>query len=184
MLMQCLVFFAVILAALILGAIVLGVGHLLDNWKDRQSKRRWEEYDAKVLEQCRPWLDKLESLKHLLTGEDWTSPDGKKEFVRQIFGDRVPMYLWYVMSEKLSDIEVRYIVTLFWPTSEPTFGDVELHGKKLRIRNAEKFLSEVELFDNTKLPLCQVGYSQFGGPEEGCVNFMTLKPERQLEKVG
>ena len=104
------------------------------------------------------WRDKIADARCLLSGgNSWRDPVGKAAFVRQVFGEGVPSYLWYEVTEDLSPEDVKAICLMFWG-GQPQFGDFEMH-RSLRIRNAKHFLSEIVLDDGRRFPLRQVGHA-------------------------
>lgn len=110
-------------------------------------------------EKKRQWNQKVDKAKENLVGANWRDPIGKTEFVRDLFGDEVPQYLWYELDDLTAE-EVAEIYEIFWPSSGRSFGDFEAHSM-LRIRRAEVFQAEIKLSTGKSLPLEQIGHAQF-----------------------
>lgn len=98
------------------------------------------------------------AIKFLADAKDWRDPVGKHGFVQELFGDKVPQYLWYEFSDLTAE-ETSEICDLFW-AGQPSFGDLEGHHN-LRVRNAKVFLAEVRLSTGKVLALDQVGYAGY-----------------------
>jgi len=111
--------------------------------ENHREQRRQEKID---------WNRKVQSAKRHLVGKDWRDSTGKEEFVKELFGEEIPQYLWYEF-ERLDEEEAQQVMDFFWD-GNPSFGDLEPH-KKLRVRNGKRFT--VNLLD--KCPLEQIGYS-------------------------
>lgn len=131
------------------------------------------------------WQRRIDSAEHLLTGSSWRDPEGKVEFVLDVYQE-VPDYQWYALGsiESLNEEEIKFIL---WKVGikNPGFGDIELHrssnpgvGTALRVRNATKIASTITIRDQD-CPLYQTGHS-FMGETVGCVNFMRLYKKTQL----
>lgn len=133
----------------------------------RAESEKWQEEKDRELAE---WNKKLASAKYLLAGSDWSKKDGKEAFIKEVLGEEIPKYLWYLIGEReLADYEIQGIVEFFYPSGwrgMGSFGDIEYHNKKLRIRNAERFTDEL-----LGCPLVQVGYSYFGVSEVRVINF-------------
>lgn len=156
-----------------------------DKWRRQAEadRARWAE------EEC-DWNRRVRevAVKFLSGVEDWHDPKGKEEFVRELWGDKIPQYLWYEF-DGLSAEETAEVFKIFWPTGRPSFGDLEGH-RNLRIRNAEVFIVDVYLSTGTVLVLDQVGYAGYGKFTDepfptNCVSFSQLevygKPEGESE---
>ncbi len=139
---------------------LLGVGIYF--FKKKTEKRMNEKRDRITEEwiaKRKEWNEKVNIAKKHLNGDNWRDPDGKENFVRELFGERVPQYLWYEIPEgvKLTQQEINEIVSQFWDKI-PSFGDLEMH-RTLRVRNADHFTPMLL----GKFPLVQVGYINLGG---------------------
>lgn len=110
----------------------------------------------------------IEHAKRHLTGTDWRDPTGKKEFVDELYKGRVPEYLWYARgSQKPLEEELQAIATFFWGEQEGGWGNLQVIpppqtsiGWVVRVRHAPRFEAEIEV-NGKKLPLCQIGKSDF-----------------------
>ena len=151
-------FWATVLLIVFLFSTVCFIGFLRIYDTEREISRK-----AHHREEKKDWNDCVVRAKHHLVGESWRDSDGKTEFVRELFGDKVPQYLWYEFNGLTAEetLEVR---ELLWPERKEWhlghFGDLEGH-QKLRIRNAEVFLPELKLKTGKVLPLEQIGYADW-----------------------
>ena len=135
------------------------------------------------------WQERIYSLSHLLKGSSWQDSVGKEEFLRELYGDDLPQYLWYAVNgRRASQKELRRIYETFWGKKEPSFGDFEELvsynsevGTVLRIRNPENFAAEITVGGKTA-PLYQAGHSMFGEDEKRCVSFLSLYNEKTLSE--
>lgn len=123
--------------------------------------RRESEVDrARSVQKELTWNARVRhATRHLVGAKDWRDAVGKREFVQELFGDKVPQYLWYEFSGLTAE-ETGEVWNLFWG-GQPGFGDLEGHGK-LRIRSAKVFLTEVRLSTGKVLALEQVGHAGYG----------------------
>ena len=87
-------------------------------------------------------------------GASWRDPEGKEEFVNELFWG-VPQYLWYEVGRKLTKEDIDKIVDFFWGGQGCSFGDLEMH-RTLRVRNAKKFTALLL----GEFPLRQIGHIQ------------------------
>lgn len=159
--------FALLIAVLM--AILIGVAQ----WARRQPKQTDEDQArGEYLKEIQAWEAKIEQFRHLL-GDDIKSAEGKAEFVKALYGDEVPMYLWYGIPSEVQAGDGPKICEMFWGENGPHFGDFERHGDGLRIRNPKVFLPEIVLGER-KFFLYQVGYTHFGDMEPGLIPFLRL----------
>ncbi len=92
-----------------------------------------------------------------------------EEFVLRLYGE-VPGYLWYTSPR--TGFHHNDLPAEIWGYQEPSFGDIEVHGKQLRVRNARKVLPGFILHDQ-KVVLEWVGYHQmFRLFDEKCAPFV------------
>lgn len=130
----------------------------------KQEANEWDlelaNYRAQRQQEKIDWNQRVQTVKRHLVGKDWRDPAGKEEFVKELFGDEVPDYLWYEFKH-LNEEEVQQVCDFFWD-GRPSFGDLEPH-RNLRIRNAKRFTAM--LLD--KYPLDQIGYDNFWETPEG-----------------
>jgi len=167
-------------------------------WSARRVKVREErkEFEAKmastlvwIKEAKQEWRQRVKNAQHLLTGKDWRDPEGKEEFVRQVYRGEVPQYLWYAIGdEELSGDDCAAIITSFWEEGGCGFGDIELHhsnfseiGVGLRIRNPQKFASEITV-GGSECPLYQTGNSEGLCDRQRPFSFFCLYQHQQIEK--
>ena len=127
--------------------------------KRRERARKMAKESIKWREQSiakkKEWNQKVNSAKKRLKGASWEDPAGKEEFVKELFGDKIPRYLWYEVNRKLTQEDSKKISEFFWD-GDMSFGDLEMH-RTLRVRNARRFTAM--LLD--EFPLVQIGYMEF-----------------------
>ncbi len=113
-----------------------------------------------------------EALRHVTLGDNWKSPQGKKELIKALYGEKVPKYLFYTFPRdvKITDEELVEGLEEMWrplylsrPSAED-FGAFDSGYKNLglvlRARKPPKVLPELKYRGKT-LPLYQVGESEW-----------------------
>lgn len=129
---------------------------------------------------------KINGAHHLLTGVSWRDSAGKEDFVRDVYGDEPPRYIWYALGDnQLSEEENEALAQLFYLNSDPRWGDLELHrsinkelGTVLRVRNPQRVVAEITV-GGQACPLYQTGHRDHWartGPEP-IVLFLNLFEE-------
>ncbi len=133
------------------------------------------EIRAQHKAQQETWRQKVASARRLLTGPDWRHPGGKQEFVTEVYGGKVPTYLWYAIGNRRpSEEESRTIAEFFWGKEfPPNYTDWELHrsqnrgvGTAMRIRHPRQFAAEI-IVGGMPCPLYLAGYADMFGYAEG-----------------
>ncbi|MBI3626718.1 hypothetical protein HY224_01585 [Candidatus Uhrbacteria bacterium] len=170
-----------ILIALVVLCVIL-VMALYFTRKDRDSLRErvgiYQDREQKKLaaEQEAMW-QKVRDHRHLLTGQNWRDPAGKRQMIAAVYDGQVPKYLWYAIPradlDQMTDEEAAAISDLFWPGRGRQFGDWENSvsensevGIAMRIRNPEQVAAEV-VVAGTPCPLYLVGHHCFGYADAG-----------------
>ncbi len=139
---------------------LLGVGiYFFKKKMEKRTNERRDRMTEEWIAKRKEWNEKVNIAKRHLKGDNWRDPNGKEEFVRELFGEKVPQYLWYEIPGgiKLSSQEINRIISQLWEEF-PNFGDLEMH-RTLRVRNADYFIPM--LLD--EFPLVQIGYINLGG---------------------
>jgi len=178
-----------ILIALAFILLVVCILHVIGKRNARrqfqQIRARFEEIAQRNEARNRAWKRRVIEAQHLLTGKNWGDPKGKIDFVTSLYGGDVPEYLWYALGDTDGTIDLEEVYKTFYPTKNRAFGDIEVHpsenplvGIALRIRNPQRFEAEIEV-NGQKCPLYQIGNSQFGDDNEGCVSLLGLYNEPQ-----
>jgi hypothetical protein len=168
---------AAVVSSLVLVALIINFGGqamcatLIKRRVKSEQEARWrresEADSERWRKEKREWNRKVQLAKcHLVGAKDWRDSYGKEEFVKELYGDTVPQYLWYAFS-RLNEGETSEVVKIFWANSYPNFGDLEGHSM-LRVRNAKAFHAEVKLCSGKVLVLEQIGHAQWWeDPAEG-----------------
>lgn len=174
----CVVLFVSFLASLVKG----------QRRRNQEFKTWMKKTGERIATRRAKWQQKIAGVRHLLTGATWRDLDGKSDFVKTLFGDGMPDYLWYAVGElQMREEEMACICSHFWPEKGPAFGDIELHksqneglGALLRIRSPKEFSANI-IVGGHVCPLYQIGAADFFGElDEGGVNFRNLF-EQQAE---
>ena len=128
--------------------------------KSREYQMEFDQREKERRQRKLEWNQRVcHAKRHLVGAKDWRDPHGKNEFVRELFGDKVPGYLWYEFNGLTAD-ETAEVLKIFWPPGRPSFGDLEGH-RNLRIRNAKVFVPEIQLNVGKTLALDQIGHVQY-----------------------
>jgi len=160
---------------------------------NKKRREQQAEFDRRVNEdnyqrECRnrQWDRATRSAaSRYLVGKDWMDLEGLPEFMRELYGQNLPDCLWYAFmdekNEPLTEDEYAQICQMFWQTVRAGFGDMEVHGRVLRIRSPRVIMDGIYLPGRPALRLCQIGYATYPGVvQSGCVDLIALKPRRSV----
>lgn len=148
--------------------------------RQKEFSKASSEFD-KINEELKEWKKKIADALHFLKGSSWRDSSGKEQFVKTLYEEKIPDYLWYAIGfNRATGEEFLEICRFFWNRDDAEFGNFEVHvschkeiGKALRIRDAKRFAAEIT-FGGKKCPLYQIGHSMFGDETVGCVSFINF----------
>ncbi len=167
-------------------------------WKYYQRSARFEDLQsilflAGIEAQENQEREKILRCRPLLTGKSWRDPDGKAEFIHQLYDGCVPAYLWYALGDaRPFEDELEIIKRFFFDGQTPGGGNLELHisghkdvGVALRVRFAKNIATEITV-GGQLCPLHQTGHAApFGnGTGQPCANFIRIFRGDVSEKSG
>ncbi len=90
----------------------------------------------------------------LLTGSSWQDSDGKLEFIREVYGRKIPQYLFYFLGDDIDELSRNdwdEIIRIFWNWRGPYPEDAkivwgwEIKGSLIKIGNACRIVPEINV---------------------------------------